>query len=162
MQHMLEDYLAFARGDGGEIPVEVGLDELFADIERDALARGESVAFDVRGPKTVTLKPNAFKRCVLNLVHNACRMATEIRVTVHLRGRRLQVTVDDDGPGIPPDKRADVFRPFYRLDDARNQDTGGTGLGLAIARDIALGHGGDILLSDSELGGLKATVRIPV
>lgn len=162
MQHMLEDYLAFARGDGGEIPAEVSLENLFAEIERDALARGESVAFDVQGPEHVTLKPNAFKRCVLNLVHNACRMATEIRVTVRERGGRLHVTVDDDGPGIPPDKRSDVFRPFFRLDDARNQDTGGTGLGLAIARDIALAHGGEILLADSELGGLKATVRIPV
>jgi two-component system osmolarity sensor histidine kinase EnvZ len=74
----------------------------------------------------------------------------------------LTVTVDDDGPGIPPQLREEVFKPFLRLDDARNQDEVGTGLGLAIARDIARSHGGDILLSDSPMGGLRATVRVPV
>jgi two-component system osmolarity sensor histidine kinase EnvZ len=70
-------------------------------------------------------------------------------------------TVEDDGPGIPEASREDVFRPFFRLDEARNQDEQGTGLGLAIAQDIARSHGGDITLSDSKLGGLKATVRVP-
>jgi two-component system, OmpR family, osmolarity sensor histidine kinase EnvZ len=70
--------------------------------------------------------------------------------------------VDDNGPGIPSHLREDVFKPFLRLDDARNQDEGGTGLGLAIARDIARSHGGDILLSDSPLGGLRAAIRVPV
>ena len=76
--------------------------------------------------------------------------------------RWLTVTVDDDGPGIPQKLREEVFKPFLRLDDARNQDEGGTGLGLAIARDIARSHGGEIVLSDSPLGGLRATVRVPV
>ena len=70
--------------------------------------------------------------------------------------------MDDDGPGIPPQLREDVFKPFLRLDDARNQDEGGTGLGLAIARDIARSHGGDIILTESPMGGLRAAVRIPV
>ena len=70
--------------------------------------------------------------------------------------------MDDDGPGIPQDMREEVFRPFLRLDDARNVDEGGTGLGLAIARDIARSHGGDIALGDSPMGGLRATVRVPV
>jgi two-component system osmolarity sensor histidine kinase EnvZ len=74
----------------------------------------------------------------------------------------LTIHVDDDGPGIPPGRRADVFRPFFRLDAARNQDEGGTGLGLAIALDIARSHGGDITLGDSRAGGLRATVRVPV
>ena len=72
------------------------------------------------------------------------------------------ITVDDDGPGIPANQREDVFKPFFRLDDARNQDKGGTGLGLAIARDIARSHGGEIMLGDSPMGGLRATVRVPV
>ncbi len=83
-------------------------------------------------------------------------------ITGHRDHRYLTVTVDDDGPGIPADMREDVFKPFLRLDDARNQDEGGTGLGLAIARDIARSHGGDITLGDSPLGGLRATVRVPV
>ena len=162
MQHMLEDYLAFARGDGGETPSDIDLADFFAEIEKDAIARGETVQFDLPGPGHVMLKPNAFKRCVLNLVQNACRFADDVRVTVRIRDDRLYVTVDDNGPGIPAGAREEVFRPFYRLDDARNQDTGGTGLGLAIARDIVIGHGGDITLSDSELGGLRAAVRIPI
>ena len=88
--------------------------------------------------------------------------ANAIAITGHRDHRYLTVTVDDDGPGIPPDMREDVFKPFLRLDDARNQDEGGTGLGLAIARDIARSHGGDIMLGDSPMGGLRATVRIPV
>lgn len=162
MQHMLEDYLAFARGDEGETPSRIDLADFLKDVERDAVARGESVSFDLVTPSQVMLKPNAFKRCVLNLVHNACRFADDVRVVLRVRSGRLFVTVDDNGPGIPADKRDEVFRPFYRLDDARNQDTGGTGLGLAIARDIVIGHGGDITLSESELGGLRAAVRIPV
>ncbi|MNT78323.1 Sensor protein CpxA [compost metagenome] len=69
--------------------------------------------------------------------------------------------IDDDGPGIPADYRDDVFKPFFRLDEARNLDASGTGLGLAIARDIARSHGGNVTLSDSPLGGLRATVRVP-
>ncbi len=74
----------------------------------------------------------------------------------------VSIIVDDDGAGIPPAHREDVFRPFYRLDEARNQDQSGAGLGLAIARDIARSHGGDIALSDSPMGGLRAAVRVPV
>jgi len=95
-------------------------------------------------------------------VSNAARFAKEISITGHRDHRWLTVSVDDDGPGIPPEMREEVFRPFLRLDDARNQDEGGTGLGLAIARDIARVHGGDIALSDSPMGGLRATVRVPV
>ena len=76
-------------------------------------------------------------------------------------GRWLTVTIDDDGPGIPPESREEVFKPFVRLDEARNQDEGGTGLGLAIALDIARAHGGDVRLADSPLGGLRAVVRVP-
>ena len=85
-----------------------------------------------------------------------------IAIVGHRDHRWLTVTVDDNGPGIPAHLREEVFKPFLRLDHARNQDEGGTGLGLAIARDIARSHGGDISLSDSPTGGLRATVRIPV
>ncbi len=88
--------------------------------------------------------------------------ASDIAIEAVREQRLLTIHVDDDGPGIPPEKREDVFRPFLRLDEARNQDDGGTGLGLAIARDIARSHGGDITLSDSPLGGLRASLRVPV
>ncbi|MGZ9021616.1 MAG: ATP-binding protein, partial [Rhodoplanes sp.] len=99
---------------------------------------------------------------IANLVSNAARFAKTIDIVGHRDHRYLTVTIDDDGPGIPAAMREEVFKPFLRLDDARNQDEGGTGLGLAIARDIARSHGGDIMLGDSPLGGLRATVRVPV
>ena len=162
MGRMLEAYLAFARGDSGEqsAATDMGafLDELKTDAERNG--HRSSVAF--HGHPIVTVRPAAFRRCLGNLVSNAARHAPSISITGHRDHRWLTVTVDDDGPGIPPHLREEVFKPFLRLDDARNQDEGGTGLGLAIARDIARSHGGDITLSDSPLGGLRATVRVPV
>jgi two-component system, OmpR family, osmolarity sensor histidine kinase EnvZ len=162
MGRMLEAYLAFARGDSGEqsSPTDMSafLDELKTDAERNG--HRSSVAF--HGHPIVTVRPAAFRRCLGNLVSNAARHAPSISITGHRDHRWLTVMVDDDGPGIPPHLREEVFKPFLRLDDARNQDEGGTGLGLAIARDIARSHGGDIILSDSPLGGLRATVRVPV
>jgi two-component system osmolarity sensor histidine kinase EnvZ len=134
------------------------LEELRADAERN----GHMSSVNFHGHPIVTVRPAAFKRCLANLVSNAARFAQAISITGHRDHRWLSVTVDDDGPGIAPHLREEVFKPFLRLDDARNQDQGGTGLGLAIARDIARSHGGDITLSDSPLGGLRATVRVPV
>jgi two-component system, OmpR family, osmolarity sensor histidine kinase EnvZ len=162
MAHMLEAYLAFARGDSGEqaapTDVEVVLDELKGEAERN----GHRASVTFHGHPVITVKPASFKRCLANLVSNAARYAPTVAMTGHRDHRYLTVTIDDDGPGIPANLREDVFKPFLRLDDARNQDEGGTGLGLAIARDIARSHGGDIVLADSPLGGLRATVRVPV
>jgi two-component system osmolarity sensor histidine kinase EnvZ len=162
MNAMLEAYLSFARGDSGEqaqpTDMEAALEELRGDAER----HGHAATVVFHGHPTVTVKPAAFKRCLANLVSNAARYADTISITGHRDHRYLSVTVDDDGPGIPSSMREEVFKPFLRLDDARNQDEGGTGLGLAIARDIARSHGGDIMLGDSPLGGLRAAVRIPV
>jgi two-component system osmolarity sensor histidine kinase EnvZ len=162
MNAMLEAYLAFARGDSGEqaqpTDMKAALEELRCDAER----HGHAATVVFHGQPMVTVKPAAFKRCLANLVSNAARYADTIAITGHRDHRYLSISVDDDGPGIPPTMREEVFKPFLRLDDARNQDEGGTGLGLAIARDIARSHGGDIMLGDSPLGGLRATVRIPV
>ena len=102
------------------------------------------------------------KRCVGNLVANAQRHADHVRMLAKREQRFVSIIVDDDGEGIPAAHREEVFRPFYRLDEARNQDESGAGLGLAIARDIARSHGGDIVLADSPMGGLRAVIRIPV
>jgi two-component system osmolarity sensor histidine kinase EnvZ len=161
MGRMLEAYLAFARGIWRTVaPTDMGafLEELKTDAERN----GHKSSVYFHGHPIVTVRPAAFKRCLGNLVANAARHAPSISITGHRDHRWLTVTVDDDGPGIAPHLREEVFKPFLRLDDARNQDEGGTGLGLAIARDIARSHGGDIMLSDSPLGGLRATVRVPI
>ena len=162
MARMLEAYLAFARGDLGEQSAPTDMAEFLEELKVDAERHGHKATVVFHGPPIVTVRPAAFKRCLSNLVSNAARYAPSIAITGHRDHRYLTVTVDDDGPGIPLEQREEVFKPFLRLDDARNQDEGGTGLGLAIARDIARSHGGDIMLGDSPLGGLRATVRVPV
>jgi len=159
---MLEAYLAFAKGDSGEQPAPTDMGAFLDELKTDAERNGHKTSVAFYGHPVVTVRPAAFRRCLGNLVSNAARFAKEISITGHRDHRWLTVTVDDDGPGIPQDMREEVFRPFLRLDDARNQDEGGTGLGLAIARDIARSHGGDIALGDSPMGGLRATVRVPV
>jgi two-component system osmolarity sensor histidine kinase EnvZ len=162
MARMLEAYLAFARGDSGEIAAPTDMAAFLEELRSDAERQGHKATVVFHGPPIVTVRPAAFKRCLANLVSNAARHAPSLAIAGHRDHRYLTVTVDDDGPGIPPALREEVFKPFLRLDDARNQDEGGTGLGLAIARDIARSHGGDITLSDSPLGGLRASVRVPV
>ncbi len=162
MAAMLEAYLAFARGDLGEQPAPTDMAAMLDELKIDSERHGHRTTVAFHGPPDVTVRPAAFKRCLANLVSNATRFASTVAMTGHRDHRWLTVTVDDDGPGIPLPLREEVFKPFLRLDDARNQDEGGTGLGLAIARDIARAHGGDITLGDSPLGGLRASVRVPV
>lgn len=162
MSRMLEDYLAFARGDAGETAVETDIRALLEELKADAERQGHQTELTVVGDPLVVIRPDAFRRLLTNLVSNAARYGDRIAIRATHDARYLIVMVEDDGPGIPPDQREEVFRPFFRLDEARNVDGGGTGLGLAIARDIARAHGGDIILADSELGGLRATVRLPV
>jgi two-component system osmolarity sensor histidine kinase EnvZ len=161
MSRMLEGYLAFARGDTGEHAVETDLRLLLEEAQSDAERQGHAMSLDVVGDPIITVRPDAFRRLLFNLVANAARHGDRIEITANHETRWLVLNVDDDGPGIPAEMREEVFKPFVRLDEARNQDEGGSGLGLAIARDIARSHGGDITLGDSPLGGLRATVRLP-
>ncbi len=162
LQRMLDAYLSFARGDEREQPALIDVSEVLGELAADARRRGKHASATFSGPPIVQVRPDSFRRCLANLVANAARYGNTIELSGAREPRWLTVHVDDDGPGIPSDKRDDVFRPFLRLDDARNQNETGTGLGLSIARDIAGTHGGEILLTDSALGGLRATVRIPV
>ena len=161
MQKMLEAYLAFARGDAGEQPAPTDIKTML-DMVADAY-RSHHTAIDCQftGDNLVMLRPQSFKRCVENLVVNAVRFAANVKINGIHKDGFLTVMIDDNGPGIAEQNRDDVFRPFFRLDDARNQDESGTGLGLAIAKDIATSHGGDIILSDSPEGGLRAAIKIP-
>jgi two-component system osmolarity sensor histidine kinase EnvZ len=162
MARMLEAYLAFARGDTGEQSAPIDMASFLGELKDDMERNGHKASVVFHGQPIVTVRPAAFKRCLGNLVSNAARYASAISITGHRDHRWLTVTVDDNGPGIPSHQREEVFKPFLRLDHARNQDEGGTGLGLAIARDIARSHGGEITLADSPLGGLRAAVRVPV
>ena len=162
MEQMLEGYLAFARGDTGESTARVNLGSILEDLRADSERHGAKLGVETRGDLDIRVRPIAMKRCVSNLVANAQRHAGRVSVSAIREAQFVSIVVDDDGLGIAPAHREDVFRPFYRLDEARNQDEGGAGLGLAIARDIARSHGGDITLSESPMGGLRAAVRVPV
>jgi two-component system osmolarity sensor histidine kinase EnvZ len=162
MQRMIEAYLAFARGEGDEEPTPCDLSDILEDVAAGARRDGADVAVTWQGDMNVELRPIAIKRCITNLVSNALRYGTRAEIRA-VRGKTsVEISVDDDGPGIPAERREDVFRPFVRLDESRNVDTGGSGLGLTIARDIARSHGGDISLDGSPLGGLRVVVRLPV
>lgn len=161
MERMLEGYLAFARGDTGEAAAPVDMQRLLETLKTDAERQGRATSVSYQGRSEAVVRPDAFRRCLGNLVANAQRYANRVAITGIHDGTTLTIHVDDDGPGIPADLREDAFRPFYRLDEARNQDEGGTGLGLAIARDIARSHGGDVRLETSPFGGLRATVSVP-
>ncbi len=162
MQHMLEDYMAFVRGDGGEQASDIGVKEMIVSIIESLDKSRSKIRFDDLPDMKIMLKPNAFRRLLSNVVVNAMRFGTEISVSGKHLDDRLLIYVDDNGPGIPAQMREEAFRPFTRLDEARNLDHSGSGLGLAIAQDIAQAHGGDIALEDSPLGGLRVSIKLPV
>jgi two-component system osmolarity sensor histidine kinase EnvZ len=162
MQAMLEDYMAFAKGDSGEAIDRVDIGEILTEVKSQAHGAKDITIKVQNEPLVAPVRRHAFKRAVANLVNNAARFSEHVTVNASKLNGSLTIEVEDDGPGIPETEREHVFRPFYRVDHARNQDSGSTGLGLAIARDIARIHGGDIALGQSSLGGLKAVLRVPV
>lgn len=162
MERMIEGYLTFARGEGNEDGSEVDLGQLVEDAVADWRRNGATIDLHVEGSLRAWLRADSIKRAINNLIANAQRYGSHIWVRAGRRGEAIEVTVDDNGPGIPETQREEVFRPFYRLEESRNPTTGGTGLGLAVARDLVRGHGGDILLEDSPHGGLRARLRLPV
>lgn len=162
MQSMLEGYLAFARGDGAEEELQsLDLGPYLEKIRSDFAMNGKTMSFSMTGNKHIRVRPNAFRRLVDNIASNAARHASNLHIEVKHPPGWLTMTFDDDGPGIPADAREDVFKPFFRLDQARNLDASGTGLGLAIVRDIAMAHGGEVKLEDSPSGGLRVILKLP-
>ena len=162
MEHMLEEYLAFARGQGSETPSPTDIEMLLLDIVEQTQRSGREIGLHCDGDLTVSVRRNAIKRCISNLVDNAIQHGNRIYVSAQRHNGQVQIMVDDDGPGIPDDKVEDAFKPFSRLDESRNLDTTGVGLGLAIAQDIARGHGGEIELLQSPWEGLRARLTLPV
>ncbi len=156
MERMIGGYLAFARGEGAEQAEPVNLSAVLEEVAAGARRSGAAVDVDVPPALTLSLRANAVRRAITNLVDNARRHAHRVALAAMPQGRMVFVTVDDDGPGIPPERRESVFRPF------ESGAAGGTGLGLTIARDIVRAHGGEIVLEDSPLGGLRARIRLPV
>lgn len=162
MEHMIDEYLAFARGEGGETVETVSLRALIDEVSEGALRAGAKVNVTADPQLSADVRPNALKRALSNLVMNAAAHGENVEVGASRRlAGGVEITIDDDGPGIPEDRYEDAFKAFNRLDEARNQNEKGVGLGLAIARDVARGHGGDVTLDRSPLGGLRAVIRLP-
>jgi two-component system osmolarity sensor histidine kinase EnvZ len=162
MEGMLEAYLSFARGEEAETPIALDLGKVIEELAAAAKRENPNVTVTIEKNVQATLRPNAMRRCLNNLISNALRYGNKADITLTQRDECIEITVDDNGSGIPEARREDVFRPFLRLDESRNKDTGGVGLGLTISRDIARAHGGDITLEDSPSGGLRARVWVPV
>jgi two-component system osmolarity sensor histidine kinase EnvZ len=159
---MIDEYLAFARGEGGEAVETVDLRRLIEEVSEGAVRAGARITVATVPGLAATVRPNALKRALANLVMNAAVHGEHVEVTARpTPAGGVEIIVDDDGPGIPPERFEDVMAPFGRLDEARSQNRKGVGLGLAIARDLARGHGGEVTLDRSPLGGLRAVVRLP-
>lgn len=156
MDRMIGGYLAFARGEGAEQAEPVNLSTVLEEVAASARRAGADVSLEAPPALTLSLRVNAVRRAITNLVDNARRHARHVALAASPQGRAVLVTVDDDGPGISPERRESVFRPF------ESSEAGGTGLGLTIARDIVRAHGGEIVLEESPLGGLRARIRLPV
>ena len=163
MAYMIDEYLAFARGEMSENTDSVSVRH-FMDTISDNIARtGHKLQTEpLETDQRVTIRELAVQRAVTNLIMNGFHYGKHVRFHSRVEGQRLLLIIDDDGPGIAPEKREEAFKPFSRLDEARNQNIKGVGLGLAIARDIVRGHGGDLTLDSSPSGGLRACISLPI
>ena len=169
MERMVSGYLDFARGEEGERIEEVDLGRMLDDLARISAGRpgaghgaARSIAVSHDPDLLLPLRAGAMRRCLENLVQNALRHGNRVAITARRNDAAIDISIDDDGPGIPEAQREAVFRPFFRLDRARNPDTGGVGLGLTIARDVVRSHGGEIHLETAPQGGLRVAIRLPV
>jgi two-component system, OmpR family, osmolarity sensor histidine kinase EnvZ len=166
MAYMIDEYLAFARGEMGEDTDSVSVQALMDSVTQSVARAGHSLETEsLSGDLRVNIREMAVQRALTNLIMNGFHYGRHVRFHAELTGEEtqtLRLIIDDDGPGITPEKREEAFKPFSRLDDSRNQNIKGVGLGLAIARDIVRSHGGELLLDTSPQGGLRALVSLPV
>lgn len=163
MEKMLDGYLAFVSGEGGEKAAFVDMNEMILSILNKFRNTQALIRYSTNDQvSAIQGREQALKRALTNVISNAFRYGKTIAVKLESNNNKLEVTIDDDGPGIPEDKREDVFKAFFRLEESRNKETGGVGLGLSIAKDVITSHGGRIELFDSPMGGLRVLVSIPL
>lgn len=163
MSEMVNGYLAFARGEMPEIEQTTELPAMLLRIARDAAPDKKIETIFPETPAQFYARPMALARAFGNIIENAARFAKKkIRITEVDTADQIEVIIEDDGPGIPDNKKSDAMRPFVRLDNARGRDTGGTGLGLSIAQTAIENHGGQMFLENSDLGGLRVRVVLPI
>ncbi len=164
MEKMIDGYLNFVRGEGNEAPELTDIVHLIESVIVSAKRQGCEIHFTPQKTEStsVALRPLAMKRCLTNLIGNAAKYAKTVWVSVeNIDKGAIQISIEDDGPGIPEAQYEEVFKPFYRVDSSRNTQTGGVGLGLPIAKDVVHAHGGLIELERSEHGGLAVKISLP-
>lgn len=163
MEHMINEYLNFAKGVSTEDTNTVGLKDLLKELTDSYLRQHHTLEIQEIEPLLLNIREVGFRRMLTNIIDNAFRYAKRCVISARMgANQRLEICIDDDGPGIAAKDREDVFRPFNRLDPARNLNQSGVGLGLTVAQDIAQSHGGSIELADSAFGGLRVIIRLPV
>ncbi len=163
MEKMLEGYLSFVSGEGGEKSSFIDMNELILSVLNKYRTKDAFIRYKTNDQvSAIQGREQALKRAITNVISNALKYGKTVAVDLESNDRKLEITIDDDGPGIPADKREEVFKAFYRLEESRNKETGGIGLGLAITKDVITSHGGKIELADSPLGGLRVLISIPL
>ena len=165
MEEMIDAYLSFAAGEGEEPPEDTDLPKMLERIIATTHnAHGYEITFKPPSPAipVFPLRRKAIRRAIENVVSNAIAFSSQAEISANYRNDEVTIIIDDNGAGIPAERRADALRPFVRLETSRNRQTGGTGLGLSITNDIILGHGGELTLDDSPLGGLRVIMKLPV
>jgi two-component system, OmpR family, osmolarity sensor histidine kinase EnvZ len=163
MERMVEAYLEFARSEASdEDPDVFSLGEMISEVESNTKRTGHTLQVDIPAGLVVAARRSALQRAVSNLVNNSLRHASKVWVSAERTERHIEIHVDDDGPGVDKNLYDEIFKPFTRLDEARNLNESGMGLGLTVVRDVARSHGGDVTLDKSDKGGLRATIRLPI
>ena len=165
MEEMIDAYLSFAAGEGEEPPEDTDLPKMLERIIATTRnAHGYEITFKPPSPAipVFPLRRKAIRRAIENVVSNAIAFSSRAEISANYRNDEVTIIIDDNGAGIPAERRADALRPFVRLETSRNRQTGGTGLGLSITNDIILGHGGELTLDDSPFGGLRVIIKLPV
>lgn len=163
MQSMIDGYLAFIRSEEEEELQYVSLHKFCEKLSSDFKRQKFDISWNIPEYIQLFLRVNAFERCLTNILNNAVKYGDHVWVNAHItQDERVQIDIEDDGPGIGEAMFDDVFKPFFRGDKSRSTDTGNVGLGLSIAMDIVHNHGGRIWLEKSAHGGLKVSIRLPL
>jgi signal transduction histidine kinase len=162
MGELVREGVSYARTLHGatEAPCRIDADALFESMVCDYEDAGQQVLLEGRIGEPIMTRPNALRRILTNLIDNALKFGSDVRVRVHVEAGRLVVAVLDNGPGIPPDQLEAVLQPFYRVESSRNRSTGGTGLGLAIAHQLSMAMGAQLTLQNRAEGGLEARLAM--
>ena len=160
MEGIVKEYLDYAKVEKKEKRKNVNITKLLKKII--SRYKRKNIIFEEKNNVIISIRENSFKRCINNILSNSVKFGNNIDINFEEKENNLKIIIDDDGPGIPKIERNKVFQPFYQLDDSRNRNKGGVGLGMTIALDIVLSHGGDVLLEDSKLGGLRVIISLPV